>query len=83
MKNIGLFLLAVVMVAGMAGCPGGGDDGLNCQDAVQCARNGQMIKACCNKAGTQCEYQTGDQTFTCNGTNCTDAAYAVANYCKL
>ena len=26
MKKVGLFLLAVVMVVGLAGCPGGGDD---------------------------------------------------------
>ena len=82
MKKVGLFLLAVVMAAGMAGCSKDDDDGLNCQDAILCERNGQMIKACCNKEGTQCEYQTGDQTFPCNGTNCTDAANSVANYCR-
>lgn len=81
MKKAGLFLLAVVMAAGMAGCSGD-DDGLVCQDATLCTRNGQMIKACCNKAGTQCEYQAGDQTFPCNGNNCSDAAFTVANYCK-
>lgn len=83
MKRIGLLFLAVVLVAGLAvtGCSSDDDD-LTCQDATQCDRNGQAIKACCNKDGTQCEYQAGDQTFPCNGIDCSDAAFTVANYCK-
>ena len=57
MKKVGLFLLAVVMVAGFAGCGGGDDDGppdgciAYCQNA-------------CNKFAT-CNYFSGDMVPTC------------------
>lgn len=81
MKKFGLLFLAVGMVAGLTGCPGK-DNSLNCVESIFCNRTGRDVLACCNKAGTQCEYQTGDRIFPCDGTACFDAASSTVNYCE-
>jgi hypothetical protein len=51
----------------------------NCQNVYNCDYTDEEIQACCT--ASQCRYIVGDKEFTCDGTNCNDAAEDVANYC--
>jgi len=80
MKRIGFVLLTVFMVVGLASCSGGGS-GETCTDQGSlCRRTGQSFKLCCT--ASTCEWQTGGETFNCNGQNCTDAMSQALAWCE-
>ena len=57
-----------------------GDD--YCVDTYYCAANDSNLQTCCNYLDSNsCYYETGSQTFNCNGSDCSSAAQAASDYC--
>jgi hypothetical protein len=78
--NSGLTCASNICVASGGG-GGGGLSGATCESSgVTCAATGGTIEACCNS--TACEYEVGNSSFPCAGTDCSTEAGVVVNYCN-
>ncbi|MBN2804712.1 MAG: hypothetical protein JXR91_16575 [Deltaproteobacteria bacterium] len=78
-KVFKLFMTLIVLMFLFTACDNDSGSGEECVDFMTCDNTGEMVTACCTSE--QCSYEVGSKTFDCNGTDCTDAAQEVVDFC--